>query len=151
MKFIIGFALAFATLASAMPQGGPGIGHGHGPVHYDEGPALYRYEYAVKDDYSHANYGHGEHRDGHITEGSYFVSLPDGRLQTVHYTVNGDEGYVAEVTYQGEAHFGPGHGGIGGRGVGGSGIAGPGLIGGRGLGGPGLIGGRGLGGPGIGR
>jgi hypothetical protein len=137
MNSIIAFALVFATVASAMPQG-PGIGHGiahgiaHGPV-YDYGPAKYQYEYGVKDDYSHNNYGHGEHRDGHITEGSYFVSLPDGRLQNVHYTVNGDEGYIAEVTYEGDAHFGPGIGGIGGHGVGGPGLRGP-RLGGPGIG-----------------
>jgi hypothetical protein len=147
--------IVLATVASAMPQGGPGIGiggpgighggHGHG---YEDHPAKYQYEYGVQDEYTHSNYGHSEHRDGHITEGTYFVSLPDGRTQRVHYTVNGDEGYVAEVTYEGEAQFGPGVGVFGGRGVGGPGLGGRGP-GGPGIGGPG-IGGPGIGGPGIG-
>ena len=31
--------------------------------------------------------------------------LPDGRLQEVTYTVNGDSGFVAQVNYQGEAQY----------------------------------------------
>nr|XP_027237794.1 proline-rich extensin-like protein EPR1 [Penaeus vannamei] len=32
-------------------------------------------------------------------------SLPDGRLQTVTYNVNGDSGFLADVAYQGEAQY----------------------------------------------
>ncbi|KAK3849886.1 hypothetical protein Pcinc_043379 [Petrolisthes cinctipes] len=39
------------------------------------------------------------------TKGTYSVHLPDGRLQTVNYFVNGDSGFVAEVNYDGEARF----------------------------------------------
>ncbi|XP_047471424.1 proline-rich protein 3-like [Penaeus chinensis] len=38
-------------------------------------------------------------------KGSYYVLLPDGRLQKVAYTVNGDSGFVAEVSYEGEAQY----------------------------------------------
>ena len=65
----------------------------------------YTYDYAVKDGYSGVDFGHNEARDGYNTQGSYYVALPDGRLQKVTYTVNGDEGYVAEVTYVGEATY----------------------------------------------
>jgi hypothetical protein len=34
------------------------------------------------------NYGQKEARDGENTVGSYFVLLPDGRTQTVTYTVD---------------------------------------------------------------
>ena len=36
---------------------------------------------------------------------SYFryVELPDGRIQRVRYTVNKYSGFVAEVTYEGQA------------------------------------------------
>ena len=39
------------------------------------------------------------------TQGSYYVSLPDGRLQKVAYSVSGDGGYVADVTYEGVAQY----------------------------------------------
>ena len=35
------------------------------------------------------------------------MQLPDGRLQKVTYTVNGDSGFVADVTYEGEAQYAP--------------------------------------------
>ena len=41
-----------------------------------------------------------ERTDGSFTYGSYVVLLPDGRTQRVDYTVNGDDGYVANVTYE---------------------------------------------------
>ncbi len=44
-------------------------------------------------------------RDGYDTQGSYYVQLPDGRLQKVTYTVNGDSGFVADVTYEVEAQY----------------------------------------------
>ncbi|KAK8392731.1 hypothetical protein O3P69_014871 [Scylla paramamosain] len=50
----------------------------------------------VKDDYSSNDNGHQETRDGYDTQGSYYVQLPDGRLQEVTHTVNGDSGFVAQ-------------------------------------------------------
>ena len=61
--------------------------------------AAYQYQWEVSDPEGNNFYGHGERRDGAFTSGSYFVLLPDGRRQRVDYTVNGDEGYVATVTY----------------------------------------------------
>merc|ERR1712090_60375 len=37
--------------------------------------------------------------------GSYSVALPDGRTQYVSYTANDVEGYVATVTYDGQAAY----------------------------------------------
>ena len=52
------------------------------------------------------SYNADESRDGYSTKGSYSVALPDGRLQTVTYNVaDGYSGYVADVTYSGEAHY----------------------------------------------
>ena len=64
-------------------------------------PARYSFDWAVNDGYSGNNYGHSESRDGSLTSGSYYVQLPDGRLQRVTYTVDGYGGYQAEVTYNG--------------------------------------------------
>ena len=68
-------------------------------------PAVYSYNYAVTDDYSGASFSQDESRDGYSTRGSYSVTLPDGRLQTVTYVVDGYNGYVADVTYSGEARY----------------------------------------------
>ncbi|XP_042884397.1 extensin-like [Penaeus japonicus] len=69
------------------------------------GPAQYDFNYAVKDDYSGNDFGHQESRDGYDTQGTYYVQLPDGRLQTVTYNVNGDSGFLADVSFQGEAQY----------------------------------------------
>ncbi|XP_042225061.1 pro-resilin-like [Homarus americanus] len=70
-------------------------------------PAQYDFSYTVKDDDSGNDFGHQENRDGDFTKGNYHVQLPDGRLQQVAYNVEGDSGFVAEVTYQGEAQYPP--------------------------------------------
>merc|ERR1712045_341968 len=72
------------------------------------GPPVYGYECAVNDDYSKANFGQNEKRDGYATSGSYRVALPDGRIQTVTYgTADAYSGNVAQVTYEGVPHYGP--------------------------------------------
>merc|ERR1711971_742361 len=78
----------------------------HEPAY--DGPAVYTYGYAVADDYSGANFAQNEARDGYATNGEYRVNLPDGRTQIVTYSV-GDaySGYVADVRYEGEAHYAP--------------------------------------------
>ncbi|XP_047472530.1 cuticle protein 7-like [Penaeus chinensis] len=74
------------------------------PVYADV-PPQYNAQYNVNDEYSGNNYGHQEDRDGYNTQGTYYVQLPDGRLQKVTYYVDGESGYVAEVTYEGEAQY----------------------------------------------
>merc|ERR1712215_188313 len=74
---------------------------------YEFCPAQYTYEYGVKDGVYNINYGQQESRTGHLTTGSYRVSLPDGRIETVRYTVDPVAGYVAKVTYEGEAAVQP--------------------------------------------
>ena len=65
----------------------------------------YEFAYAVKDEPTYNDFGHQESSDGKVVSGSYRVVLPDGRTQTVTYTVSGDSGYVAEVKYEGEAIY----------------------------------------------
>merc|ERR1711976_821795 len=72
---------------------------------YADEPAVYSYEYAVKDDYSAADFGAAESRDNYLTTGKYVVAPPDGRVQTVSYTVDGGNGYVADVVYSGQAQY----------------------------------------------
>ena len=72
---------------------------------YESSEAKYNFAWNVDDESSENHYGHQEARDGDDTQGSYYVQLPDGRLQKVSYHVDGDDGYVAEVTYEGEAEF----------------------------------------------
>merc|ERR1712243_418744 len=70
------------------------------PINYQEefefSPAQYSFEYGVKDGEAGVNYGQQESRAG-----SSNVFLPDGRIETVRYTVDPVAGYVAEVTYEG--------------------------------------------------
>merc|ERR1719445_2479582 len=73
---------------------------------YPDEVSPYTYTYAVADDYSKANFQAEESSDGAGTaQGSYRVALPDGRIQTVTYTANGYDGYVADVTYEGTAQY----------------------------------------------
>jgi len=62
-------------------------------------PPAYSFGYSVKDEESGNDFGHEETRDGDMTSGSYSVLLPDGRMQMVTYTVSGDSGFQAVVTY----------------------------------------------------
>ncbi|XP_068209978.1 pro-resilin-like [Palaemon carinicauda] len=95
-------ALGLAALANAAPGFSS---ESRSFESYESSEAQYSFNYAVKDESSENDFGHQETRDGDNTQGSYYVQLPDGRLQTVKYYVDGDSGYVAEVSYQGEARF----------------------------------------------
>ena len=89
------------------PYHAPAPAYGKGPV-YEDGPAVYQYEYAVQDDYSGVNFGQNEHRDGYSTSGQYRVLLPDGRTQIVTYnTADAYSGNVVEVVYEGTASYAP--------------------------------------------
>merc|ERR1712121_199618 len=65
----------------------------------------YDYAYAVKDDYSGVDHSKSETSDGNEVIGEYRVVLPDGRTQIVTYTADHYKGFVAEVTYEGEAQY----------------------------------------------
>ncbi|KAK8372735.1 hypothetical protein O3P69_008280 [Scylla paramamosain] len=70
---------------------------------YESSEAQYNFQWSVDHDPSSNEYGHQEARDGDNTKGSYYVELPDGRVQNVAYYVNGGSGYIADVTYTGSA------------------------------------------------
>ena len=77
----------------------------HAPAKYDEAPKPYAFEYGVADDYSGANFKAAETADGKAVHGSYQVHLPDGRVQTVTYTADHYNGYIADVKYEGVPHY----------------------------------------------
>ena len=107
MKFFTASVFALAALvktSSARPSPDSRPSYGSTPSYADV-PASYTYDWSVKDDYSNNNYGQNESRNGDKTTGSYYVLLPDGRTQTVTYTVDGYGGYVADITYSGEAKY----------------------------------------------
>merc|ERR1711944_319130 len=111
MKAFVAFSALLAVAFAAGPPApyhAPAPAYGHAPV-YEDTPPAYAYEYGVADDYSKANFGQNEKRDGYSTSGQYRVALPDGRTQIVTYTVaDAYSGNVADVTYEGTAHYGPG-------------------------------------------
>jgi len=74
---------------------------------YADVDAKYNWEYAVLDAPANNNFGHKESRTASLTNGVYYVALPDGRLQTVTYVVDGYGGYVPVVEYSGEAQYPP--------------------------------------------
>ena len=95
LTIVVFVCLALAYTIEARPD------HPRPAAGYAHGPAVYSYTYGVNDAESGNNFGQSESRDGASTQGTYFVQLPDGRLQKVAYSVSGDSGYVADVTYSG--------------------------------------------------
>lgn len=64
----------------------------------------YEYQYKVEDQPSGNYFGQNEAgKDTGRVEGSYFVYLPDGRLMTVSYYVDGESGFVPKITFQDNA------------------------------------------------
>ena len=85
----------------------------HAPVHktapyhpapeYKLPPRPFAYEYGVKDEYSGAYFAKQETQDDYgVVTGEYRVALPDGRTQIVTYTADHENGYIADVKYEGE-------------------------------------------------
>ena len=105
---MITISLCFAlgttfALSTGVPTPDHGKSHHH-PVHY-------HYGYEVHSPYHGTKFGHREAGDGHNTKGQYYVHLPDGRLQTVHYNADHYKGYVANVKYSKGHHVHKGKGG----------------------------------------
>ena len=65
-------------------------------------PTPYVFNYGVQSDNS--NFGQEEEGDGQNVRGSYYVQLPDGRLQKVDYWAD-ESGYHATVSYEGTASY----------------------------------------------
>ena len=79
----------------------------------------YEFAWEVKDEPTKNDYAHEAKSDGKVVIGSYRVLLPDGRTQIVSYRAD-ENGYVADVKYEGEAQFPAPSGGNGNYGAGAS-------------------------------
>ncbi|XP_068247649.1 cuticle protein 18.6-like [Palaemon carinicauda] len=77
----------------------------YGQYSSEEEAEPYEFEYAVEDHYNGLEFGHNSESDGNVVTGEYHVLLPDGRTQIVSYTADDYNGYLAEVTYEGEAQY----------------------------------------------
>ncbi|XP_053648029.1 pro-resilin-like [Cherax quadricarinatus] len=77
----------------------------YGQPVYPSEPIPYNFGYGVKDEYAGTDFGHNEDSDGHTSKGSYNVALPDGRIQTVNYVADHQNGYQAQVSYKGQAQY----------------------------------------------
>ncbi|XP_040580122.1 uncharacterized protein [Lepeophtheirus salmonis] len=106
---------AFVVLASVLCiVAGDNPYHAPAPYHpapyhpepsYHEPAKPYAFEYGVHDEYTGTNFNAQETTDGKTVHGSYNVQLPDGRLQTVTYTADDYNGFVADVKYEGKPHY----------------------------------------------
>lgn len=108
--FRLCFVCAIVACAAAFPAGPPPAPYHPAPVYgkapvYDESPKPYAYEYGVADEYSGSIFKAAETADGKAVHGSYQVHLPDGRIQTVTYTADHYNGYVADVSYEGVPQY----------------------------------------------
>merc|ERR1711942_44065 len=100
--------LTSALVATAFAAGPPAYGAPAPYVPEKLPPQPFAYEYGVADDYSKANFKKTETQDANgIVQGSFTIALPDGRIQTTTYTADHVNGFVAEVTYSGEAVYPP--------------------------------------------
>jgi hypothetical protein len=77
----------------------------------------YEFAWEVKDEPTKNDYAHEAKSDGKVVTGSYRVLLPDGRTQIVSYRAD-ENGYVADVKYEGEAQYPASSGGNGNYGAG---------------------------------
>ena len=102
--------MAVAVMGAPRPDapqsyGPPPPAYSYPAPSYKEPGMPFDFAYAVKDDYKGVDFDRNESSDGHVTSGSYRVALPDGRTQIVTFTADHENGYQAEVTYEGEAQY----------------------------------------------
>ena len=87
--------------------------HGHDEGYGYEEPDPFHFEYGVHDDHYYTDFRESREGDeyGNI-HGEYEVALPDGRIQYVHYSADGNYGgTIMDVEYKGEARHPESYGG----------------------------------------
>ncbi|XP_022906868.2 pro-resilin-like [Onthophagus taurus] len=62
-------------------------------------PANYNFQYDVQEQHEGTDFGHAETRQGEHAQGRYYVTLPDGRKQTVDYTAD-EQGFKPQISYE---------------------------------------------------
>merc|ERR1739848_980905 len=71
-------------------------------------PRPFAYQYGVKDDYTGTTFDKAETQDNYgNVKGEYKVQLPDGRIQIVTYTADHENGFIADVKYDGIPQYPP--------------------------------------------
>ncbi|XP_059051702.1 cuticle protein 16.8-like [Achroia grisella] len=98
MKWIV-WALVIASLSMRHSEAAPAPQEDASP------PMPYEYKYDVEDQEKALYFGANESGDaqGKVI-GGYKVLLPDGRLMTVEYTVDGESGFVPKISFQENAN-----------------------------------------------
>merc|ERR1712038_249657 len=97
MRVFLSFSFLLALASSTpIPDSPPPP-----PEPYNAAPS-YAFKYNVNDSPYGPVFSHGENREGYNAEGEYQVNLPDGRVATVTYKVDGPSGgFIADVKYDG--------------------------------------------------
>ncbi|XP_067009929.2 pro-resilin isoform X2 [Anabrus simplex] len=68
-------------------------------------PMPYNFDWKVEDAKSSNYYGQKEAgNDYGRVDGNYYVWLPDGRLMSITYYVDGDSGFVPQISYTAKAN-----------------------------------------------
>merc|ERR1712130_85767 len=114
MKAFIGTLLvASSALAAPANVGYAPAPYAPAPAPYHPAPAPYveekappkpfAYEYGGADEYGR-HFAKTETQDEYgVVQGEYRVELPDGRVQIVSYHADHENGFIADVRYEGEA------------------------------------------------
>merc|ERR1712027_130632 len=94
----VGYAPAPAPYAPAPYHPAPA------PYHEEKiPPQPFAYEYGGADEYGR-HFAKTETQDEYgVVKGEYRVELPDGRVQIVSYHADHENGFIADVRYEGEA------------------------------------------------
>merc|ERR1719415_416489 len=107
LAFVVGSAIAASPYAPAPYHPEPVPHHPapyHPDKHYKEPAHPFAYEYGTVDDYGRKAAKTETQDEYGVVHGEYRVELPDGRTQIVSYTADHENGFVADVKYEGVAH-----------------------------------------------
>merc|ERR1712117_1635 len=101
----VGYAPVPAPYAPAPAPYAPAPYHPAPAPYHEEKipPQPFAYEYGGADEYGR-HFAKTETQDEHgVVKGEYRVELPDGRVQIVSYHADHENGFIADVRYEGEA------------------------------------------------